>query len=68
MRSQYVYLSVHEISVLMAYAQMPLINAHTDVSSQTRGLIFHLSLHICPYFVYASSEGSNVSVHKRRQA
>ena len=46
MRSQYIYWSVHEISVLMAYAQMPLIKAHAVVSGEERGLIFDLSLYI----------------------
>ena len=33
---------VHKILILVAYGQMPLINAHTDSSSKTRGLMFGL--------------------------
>ena len=36
----------------------PLINAYTDVSSEARGLNFDLSLHLHPYFMHASNEGS----------
>ena len=52
----------------MAYAQTPLMNAHTDVFSGDRGLKFGLSLHLYPYFLYASSEGSGESAHMRRLA
>ena len=52
---------MHEISVLIAYAQKSPLNAR--VSNSPRGLIFGLSLHLYPYFVYANSEGSGVSVH-----
>ena len=38
--------------------QKPPLNAHSDVSSRARGLNFGLSLHLHPYFVYASSEDS----------
>ena len=55
--------TVHEISVLITCPKMPLINMHTDVSRNDTGLIFSQSLHLHPYFVYASSEGSGVSVH-----
>ena len=34
----------------------PAINPHADVSSRARGLKFGLSLHLHPYFEYASSE------------
>ena len=37
--------------------------AHTDVSSKIKGLQFGLSLHLHPYFVYGSSEGSDESAH-----
>ena len=37
---------------------MSLINAHTDVSSRAKGLIFVLSLHLHLHSVHASSEGS----------
>ena len=35
------------------------LNAHIDVSSRTRGLYFGPTLHLYPYFVYMSSEGSD---------
>ena len=57
---------VHEILALIAYAQIPLINAHADVSSKAMGLHFGLSLNQHPYLRYASSEFSGGSVHKRR--
>ena len=44
----------HEISVLTACAQIPLISAHIDVPSEPRILIFGLSLHLHPYFMSAS--------------
>ena len=62
-----IYGSVHEISVLAhmrKYAQMPLINVHADVSSEAGGLNFGLRLHLHPYFVNASSEGSYESAHR----
>ena len=34
---------INEISVRIAYAQIPLINAHADVSSKAIGLFFFLS-------------------------
>ena len=43
-----VYGPAHKSSV---YAHIPLINTHPDMSSQSRGLNFSLSLHIHPYFV-----------------
>ena len=45
---------------------MPLINAHADATREARGLKFGLSLHLHPYFVYASTEGSGESVHMHR--
>ena len=56
-----IYGSVHEILVLMAYAQTPLINATADISSWARGLNFGLSLHLHPFFVDSSKEGSDYS-------
>ena len=35
---------VHEILVLMAHTQMPLINSHANVSSKARGLSLYLHL------------------------
>ena len=57
------YQPAHKILVLIAYAQMPLLNTYDDVSSEARGLIFCSSLHLYPYFVYSSRDGSGVSVH-----
>ena len=55
-------------SFLIAYAQMSIINDHADVSSEARGRIFGLSLHLHLHFVYASSEGPGESAHMRRLA
>ena len=41
----------HEILVLIAYAQMYLINAHVNIASKARGLNFGLRLNLQPYFV-----------------
>ena len=41
---------VYEISVLIAFAPLPLINGHADVSSDAIGLKFGMSLHLHPYF------------------
>ena len=46
-----------------AYAQKPTINAHSDISSETRGLSFGPSLHLHPYFVYESNEGFGESAY-----
>ena len=54
---------VHEILVLIAYAQMSLINTHSDVFSKTRCLNFGLKRHLHPYFVYTGSKGSGESAH-----
>ena len=35
-----------------AYAQMPVINVYADVSSRASWLIFGLSLHLLPYFIW----------------
>ena len=43
---------------LIAYATMPQLNAHADVFSIARGLIFSLDLHLDPYFVYAQARQS----------
>ena len=46
--------------VVIAYAQKPPINAHTDQCIQrASGLNVGLSLNLLPFFVYASSEGSS---------
>ena len=41
----------HKILILIAYGQRPVINVHAEVCSG-------VSLHLHPYFMYASSEGS----------
>ena len=46
------------ILVLIVCAQKPL-KTHGDVSSMARGQNYGLSLHLHPYFVYASSKGSD---------
>ena len=43
---------------MITYAQKTPLNTHTDISSLTRGLFLSLSLHLQPYFVYASKEDS----------
>ena len=45
------------VNTVIAYAHMPLINAHDDASGKPRGLIFGWDLYLHLYFVYASSEG-----------
>ena len=54
---------VHDTLESNAYTQMPLINNHVDVFSELRRLQFRLDLHIHPYFVYESSEGSSESAY-----
>ena len=53
----------HEILVLAAYAEKPPSNTHAYISSGAKGLNFGLSLHLHPYFVYASSKSSSESAH-----
>ena len=36
------------------------LNAHSDVSSGAKGVIFELSLSLLPYSEYARSEGARV--------
>ena len=43
----------------LAHAQVPLINAHSDISCKARCQKFGLSLNLHPYFEYASSKGSS---------
>ena len=45
----------------ITYGQIPLINAHTDISNKTRSLTFCLRLYLYPYFEYPSSEDSGQS-------
>ena len=53
---------VHGILILISHAGKPHLKAHVDVSSGASDLNFGPSLHLHPYFVYSSSEGS-VSLH-----
>ena len=46
--------------VLIAHAQMPLVNAYADLSNGPRGLIFGVCHHLHPFLVYASHEGVEV--------
>ena len=48
---------IHEILILITYVQKLPINTHADTSSGARILNFSQSLHLHPYFVYASSKG-----------
>ena len=48
------YEILYEILVLIAYAQMPLVYCPAVVSIDARSN-FVLSLHLQPYFIYASS-------------
>ena len=57
---------LHKILVLIAYAQKPPVNATSDVYSESRVLMFSLSLPLHPYFVYTINEGSGKSVHLHR--
>ena len=54
------------ISVLLAYAQTPLMYDHVDVFGEARALKFGQNLYLPPYFVHASSEGFGESAHMRR--
>ena len=54
------------IMIFIAFGQMHLINENAD--SEVRDLYFGLSLHLHPYFVYASSQVSGKSAHMRRLA
>ena len=50
-------------SLVFANAQMPLINAHANISRKAWALIFGLSFHLDLFFVYACSECSGESAH-----
>ena len=43
-------------------AKMPPLNIHTAVSRKARGLNFGMSLHLHPFFVNVSSQGSGKPV------
>ena len=53
---------VHDILILIAYAQKPHINANAYISGKARDLKYN------SYFRYTSSEGSGYSAHMRRIA
>ena len=48
------------------YVQKPHLKARADISSGAKGLYFGVTLHLHPYFVKASSEGSGVSGRMHR--
>ena len=47
---------MHKLLVLIAYAHLPLISDHVDVTSRTGDLIYDMSLYQYPYFVYSRAE------------
>ena len=56
------YGSVHEILVLIIYAQKPPINAHACASIEARSQNFDMSRHLSLYIVYACSEVSGLDM------
>ena len=54
------YRPAHEIWVLVTYGLKLFLNTHTDPSREVKGQHFDLSVHLYPFFVYASSEGHNL--------
>ena len=52
----------------IAYALNYTLSAHADISSGYAILNYGFGLHLHPYFVYASSDGSGESAHLRRHA
>ena len=56
-----IWTDTNKILVFNTCAQKPHLNAHADITSGARDLNFDLSLHLHPYFVYASSKGSGES-------
>ena len=59
--------SLEEI-VIIRHSQKPPLNNYADVSSGARSLSYALNLHLYPYFMYVSSEGSGESAHLHRLA
>ena len=55
------YEAAYKILVLITYAQIPLTNAHVDVSRGAKYPIFGPSLYLHSYFVYVSRGGSGDS-------
>ena len=60
-----IWTSIPDFGTYYIYVEMPLINAHANVSSRVRGLIFGRS-HLHPYFVYVSTEVFGKSGHMCR--
>ena len=54
---------VHEIWVLIAYAQGLIFNMHAQLPSRDSGLIVDMNLYLLLYFMYDSIEGSDETVH-----
>ena len=52
------YKPAHEIVVLIAHLQMPLITTYANVSNEAKCLNFGPDLRLFPLFVYASIEHS----------
>ena len=61
----------HKISFLIAYAQMPLINAHVNVSSEARslnvGLSRYLHLYFCSLCMRAAKDHKNLCISSLMQ-
>ena len=53
---------MHKILVIIAYAQMSIINVNVDVSSEARGLNFGLRLYLHPYLMYAGREDLSLGI------
>ena len=64
----HVYESAHDISVHLVHAQTQSLNVIPDISSWDRGLSICPSLHLHPYFVYASSGCSGEFAYLQRHA
>ena len=57
------YEPVDEILVLITYECSLSFNMHAQLSSGSRGLNFGQRFHLCTYFVFASSKGSDETAH-----
>ena len=51
LKDTHLVFSMYQCSRFWYLLQMPIINAHADISSEARGLNFGLSLYLHPYFV-----------------
>ena len=54
------HMPMHKSSILITYAQKPIINGHVNVS---RGI--DLRLHLHPFFMYERSTSTGESVYMR---